>query len=583
MNSNTHEMDGASQMMVDPSSYQIESSIPMDTYNLVDQASQLMPYPFGNQCNMGLQPQWHQDPELRPPYRPGTATSCAPDPGCLFRSQVLDDCSRARFYARALEFYLLDNDNQNAQLNCPLAGCPAQNFKNPEDMLRHLKHCKKFPEGEFWCPTCHRYESFRVRSGSRCSWDKERLGQKLLKKSKDVLSSLKGHRPGLCAACSAPLAGMVMQGGPPDPFQSALLADQLGLAIRPHELDSSDVSELSGDHSSGEMSAGNSPTQPFPGVEYNYTNSVSSVSSASASPDGNVAHAAFSPVARPPMNHRRGSGNILNRVAHRVTGFYGESSLHSTIPDRRAASVYGNASTSQGFGILALNLNSVDVQSLMARPNLPPTITPTQALPKPTVEASQGITDLSSPTLDPITPIYRSYSLVPPVAVDDDATSSTLASPTQQQPDLALTLDTSLFADIFPQEDSPSGVSSSNSSPSTLTPNSQTSPTSPSSQEEELRCPKCPFRPSGNLKGHKAYLRKHMKHTHGGCVIQCNICKGTFTRRDNLMIHLRNIHCVDKRRRRRSSDSDLAAPRPKRNRGAQGPGVTERDYTVHPP
>ncbi|KAK5636289.1 hypothetical protein RRF57_012001 [Xylaria bambusicola] len=159
--------------------------------------------------------QWLQEATFRPPYRRGMETDYTPDPSCLFRSDVLDDCSKVRFYARMLEIYLLQDEHgdQSTQIRCPLADC-WQFFESPKAMLLHLKHCKRFADGKFWCPTCHRYESFRVRTGKRCSWDKDHIGRKL----KSFFQGLGNGRPvtqptsncAFCTNCLVRLQGSSM-------------------------------------------------------------------------------------------------------------------------------------------------------------------------------------------------------------------------------------------------------------------------------------------------------------------------------------------------------------------------------------
>ncbi|KAI3317760.1 hypothetical protein HD806DRAFT_540948 [Xylariaceae sp. AK1471] len=384
MNSNTgiYEMEGSPQTVFN-TAYELEGGIPMNMYNSEDPGKQPPVYSFTSQIDRDMTHQWFQVSETRPLYRAGMATAPRLDPSCLFRSEILDDCSKARFYAKALEFYLLDNERQTASYGCPMASCPIQNFKHPKDMLRHLKNCKFFGKGKFWCPTCLRFESFKVRSSKRCSWDKENIASKLIQKSKDVFRGFAGNRSGtqqtsncagLCAMCSAPLPDISMHGvhaappfGEAHPTQATGPTEQrhqpepIMLNDEHYELDSA---ELTGELS-GESSSSSSPTQfwapPYdiissPPVYRSHTNAVSEVSFLSTSPDGSssdISPSSSTYVDRPHIASCQNSGGVFNRPTRRVTGSHNEADIGLTHTlTQRSTSLHAEALTSHNFGSL---------------------------------------------------------------------------------------------------------------------------------------------------------------------------------------------------------------------------------------
>ncbi|KAI0466556.1 hypothetical protein F4859DRAFT_526662 [Xylaria cf. heliscus] len=127
-----------------------------------------------------------------------------PEQDCISRYEVLDVCYQSRFWARALEYYLLDDVPHGPPYRCLMASCMQRDFKSPRGMLRHLKYCKLSGQGKFWCPTCYRDES----SKEECSWYTVSSARKLLKKTWNVLRGVCGHgtieHRAPCSMCSHP-------------------------------------------------------------------------------------------------------------------------------------------------------------------------------------------------------------------------------------------------------------------------------------------------------------------------------------------------------------------------------------------
>ncbi|KAI0838234.1 hypothetical protein F5Y06DRAFT_268878 [Hypoxylon sp. FL0890] len=113
---------------------------------------------------------------------------------CLLDGGVVDDCYKSRFYARALEFYLLeDNPESSKSYRCLMENCPQRNFTNPREMLRHLKGCPFFSQGMFRCPACNNAEKFWTVSEKSCSWNRENTSQKVHRKLKAIIKSVTHH------------------------------------------------------------------------------------------------------------------------------------------------------------------------------------------------------------------------------------------------------------------------------------------------------------------------------------------------------------------------------------------------------
>ncbi|TGJ86307.1 hypothetical protein E0Z10_g2411 [Xylaria hypoxylon] len=574
MSLNTYEMEG-SIAFIHNAHYDLGSGNQMDSYNIENSGRQLPAYSFETQQDFGVTHPWSQRPNFRPVYNAELATGPTLDPSCSFRSEVLDDCAGARFYARALEFYLLENEHQSAEFSCPFAACTAQ-YKNPKSMLQHLKHCKNFAQGKFWCPTCLRWESFRLRSGKRCSWDKDHFARKLLQKSKSVFQSF-GSNPSatqqkpnctLCATCSAQLPDLWMQGdGNIAPFDQA---QQPGSQFC--ELESISVaSELSGD-----SSPKYSPSQSYPYPGFTRKPLVSELSSALTSPNGNSISTGISPSSSThgemaPTTRRHNFANILDKAPHRVARFYGETDASNHIMNQHCTSLYRNASTSHDLRALAPDLDASNSGSFATPSNLLPTLTHHTSFrntpPKLRLETSQDLT-VATPDIELFLHGITTSDHHSAMTKELSVTSLPTGIIDTSQPNVEV----SLFGP-FTSGDDPfaaqqlSSPSNDQSSPvsaiSMSNSNSQSSHTGHLSEQDQLKCSVC----AQKFK-RKAYLRKHLK-THGARDrIPCHLCDEDFTRKDNRTSHLKRIHSVftqsPSKRRRDSSDSIGSAPQPKR-------------------
>ncbi|KAI1123550.1 hypothetical protein F5Y10DRAFT_48571 [Nemania abortiva] len=514
----------------------------------------------------------------------GPAIGHAANPNCGFRLGVLDDCAKARFYARALEFYLMPNQHQNAvSFRCPMAHCP-ERFPDPKEMLKHLKHCKLFAKGEFFCPACRRQESFRVRSGRRCSWDKEHhLGQKFLQKSKDFFQGITGNRAAnqqiqshsYCANCWGFLVsgGSAQGGGHLGPFSQvhpkqatrlALSSNELhsvSLACPFPELDSVARSELCSNPSST-----NSPTETYAQPAYTDSNpisNISDVSSVTMSPDGIPNSSSNSPTSPPDyeerhsVSRRPNSPSILSRASHRSAGFWGDSNINDPIADQHSASLYSSVPASQGLEFLTFSTAPLAHESFIG--SLSPPLMPANHRNglKLRIETPGNDINIVGPILDFQAPPHRSHLMNYAAGIPNQRVVSLPTEMIYQPPNDFLIA----TPDVESSRSEPSSSidpSSSVSAVPTSTP--QTSPSSFAS-DQSLQCPMC-FKSFSKL----SYLKKHLL-THDPKMVRCHFCDEEFTRKDNLAPHIRRIHDPNyktPKRRRSSPDSFLSTPRRKK-------------------
>ncbi|KAI0416311.1 hypothetical protein F5X98DRAFT_185596 [Xylaria grammica] len=569
MSLDTYEMEGSLAFLNAP--YEISSSNQVNSYHLENLGRQIPPHLFNIQPDLGVP---------HPVYQPELATRHTQDPSCWFRSEVLDDCARARFYARMVELYLIEDEHPNAEFNCPLEACGAH-FNNPKDMLRHLKHCKSFAEGKFWCPTCLRSESFKTRSGRRCSWDKDHIGQKLLQKSKSVLQSF-GNKAAasqqksnhaLCVVCSAELSDLWTQsGGDPAPLNEAQLTQSATPAIsfntqelaipsgQFYELESSisGVSELS-ELSSSE----NSLSQSYP-RSVSHAHTVSELSSPSTSPHGGSISATISPSSStheelPATTLDPNPANIVDKVTRRV------ADASNRIMNQRCTSLYSNFFASPRIQSLTPALDVSNSQTFATPSPLMSTLTQHASFrtpPRLRLRTAQG---LATPAPDPrMVDGSQTFSYHSTTARNPRVTSLPAGIGTQQ-----LNIEDSFLSpftsggDSFAtqQADSPatnqsppvSAVSTSNS-------NSQSPQTNLFSDKNRVECREC-----HRTFKKKAYLNKHAK-THGlRHLVWCTLCNTPFTRKDNCTSHHKRLHCPPPPKRRRGSPDMLrSAPQPKK-------------------
>ncbi|KAI0515044.1 hypothetical protein F5B22DRAFT_199567 [Xylaria bambusicola] len=539
-----------------------------------------------------------QEAIFRPPYRQGMETSYAPDPSCLFRSDVLDDCSKVRFYARMLEIYWLQDEHgdQSGQIRCPLADC-WQYFESSKAMLLHLKHCKRFADGKFWCPTCHRYESFRVRTGRRCSWDKDHLGRKL----KNFFQGLGNGQPAtqptsncaFCTNCSVRLQGASIPNSSLAPDgqlyhrdqsrQPGFTLDELPTDIRGTYAPEILASPL---ELSGASSSENSPSRYWSGSEHGHLHfvptpseisSISEVraemSAISETPPAQELPTLFEIPAGPtisgiPMSttvstplctyeqtptivRRYHTVNIPPQKAnHRVTAIDGETGAHSGPLNPRSTGTWSNVGTRLWNQPLVSIDNVPEVADTVASSStLPSTFaqhTDSHVMPNLRIKIAPNSANIVEPITDYET-FLQNHDL--------NTSLSTRASLPAKLADL-LPDELSLVS-ASPCEDEPSAIQppilTSSSVLASQTPTSQPA-SKAASPKQQGKCMKCKYEECKYETDQPKYMKKHMK-THGPRPrIHCPMenCTSTFSRIDNRIPHLKAC-----RHKRPCSTSDI--------------------------
>ncbi|KAI0515041.1 hypothetical protein F5B22DRAFT_199407 [Xylaria bambusicola] len=480
---------------------------------------------------------WLLAPSSPPPFQGYVTPPASQEHSCSFRLAVLDECYQSRFWGRALEFYLLEDEQHGPLYRCLMASCPERDFKDPKAMLRHLKHCKLFPNGKFWCPTCQQVDSFKVVSKKQCSWDKVNFARKLFQKSMKALQKISGNRGQPHCFCSchlsrsdAPSKGLLSPSELPIPFiESEDTFDPFQqVTSAAFELPNTTISEL-GEMTRKSQYLSNQGVARHPSYNGPITPetpchqiSPSELSSASLGQSGYASN--ISPA---PTSHTHESP-VLSR-------FPAEGIAIATQPLPVAPE--GNQISRRS----EVPLLTVDTRQ-SALPSIP--LTPDWGF---NMLLNEGetlgpLTDMDGLGIADTNPIIISQS-------NEVLPFNTLHFPNES---------------LIPQENSGPRRSSSTSAPSQS--NSDVSPSSMSSGPDLLQCPHagCDFRPTGRPENQRPYMRKHLK-THQSNAIPCEYCDKSFTRQDNLTNHIRKAHPEFLVKRRRISlDSLRSAGQPKR-------------------
>lgn len=498
---------------MDPSSlYELSDGSPMNDHS----SAVLRRHPYA----IELPPNYYSETLSGMGASSSVETHSSSVTNCPFRREMMDNCAGARLYARILEFYVFRPDALGSR--CPLAGCEEE-FSDKQGMLAHLKGCRHMADGLYWCPTCHQWEKFRTRTGRRCSWNREPLGQKIVQKSRDVFRSLTGNSPVtqqakvLCDQCSRCLETLTRDG-----HSSTSCSQTDSASLWQAEPGSSSQAELrpswqlDAPQSPGELSGDSSPM----GLQQRpvFTPAVSELSAEFISPNENLTDTVSS----------------LDSLGHT------EQPLTTCFSDPER---------------LLSDFAPADNMFMAAHD------TPNSPFQPPSLVVSPMI-------LDPQAQAYTSMGIV------------LHHGPSNNSPFAELPATDIIFVDEQNSPDSSLQPSPLLAGP--VMPSSQQLP-SPTSAEEEhaesFKCPKCNYKPTGLPRGYKSYLRKHMDSKHGQPrSIPCEHCALTFTRRDNLTTHMRKKHSIDndmrtmhsidnacnlKRYRASSGSSRPAPPKPR--------------------
>ncbi|KAI1149642.1 hypothetical protein F4825DRAFT_46527 [Nemania diffusa] len=530
---------------------------PMSNYSLQDPGKPCPAYLVGDQQDPGVRSQGPPPSGMRPLFN-GMAVRPTPGTSCLFLSEVLDDCAKARFYARALEFYLLTNEHQNTTLQCLSATC-VRTFTDPREMLKHLKNCKFLEKGQFFCPACHQYESFRVRSGRRCSWDKEDFSQRVRQKSKDFFQGFTGSRSSshaYCAKCSCSLSKSQPHPAPTYPRPEL---DSVNIAISELIVETPEMEGDTEQNHNTDLRSENSLSPPYPPPGYasvNLGSDISDMSPNTMSPDKVSTASSISSLSpsayEEQPTRRKSSTSILSRANRRSAGLWSGSDNGNYTEDQRLPSLYSRVSTSQGVGSFVPISPPLPHETFIELPNSPLMLEQLRNVPKLQLETPN---DTTNPTGSMIhfQPLYHNHLMdyTPDIPIQGIASLPVEIS--------YQTL--SELSQLFTATPDDEPIASEPSSSVDTSPPVSAVPTSASQTlhaprllEQKLKCTECrkTFRKQSYLKKHKSTHDPDRKR------ITCNTCKTEFTRQDNLTVHLRKIHDSNHKplRRRRNKPAD---------------------------
>ncbi|KAJ8128937.1 hypothetical protein O1611_g4695 [Lasiodiplodia mahajangana] len=466
---------------------------------------------------------------------------CYPTPrdspeGCLFHGHVFDECYQSRFWARVLEYFLLDNEQHGPIYQCLMVSCPEKNFNDPKNMLLHLKKCQYFPQGKFYCPKCREIESFKVVS-KKCAWDKINWAHKLLQKSLKVLQSFSvNHSP--YSNCPRGISTTAVNGS----FVNSQIA-QSNLPMPPIELHT-----------------------PF-----NQTEQASIMAQAW--------ELLGTPISSDINEMLRQRSNTKTRETAQHLS-YNEASIpgtpgHQTSPAGLASTSFGQPAFWGNFSPSSTTLTNdpLDLGAFPLSSNTPVImpLPPARQASRPgetallTVDTSQPVRSILTPDLEYML-LDEGETLGPGAGTDPHIIDSTQGIMAPQPSEM-----TPFDAQYVPNEELvPQSSTYLHPSPSTSVPSSSNYDMSPSStSSEQCHYPGCSYKPTGKNK--QAYMRKHLK-THEKNEIPCDYCDTTCSRQDNLTCHIRKAHptiyeTISKRRR--GSSGSLQSPGQPQRKGSR--------------
>ncbi|KAI2637615.1 hypothetical protein GGS26DRAFT_544440 [Hypomontagnella submonticulosa] len=455
-----------------------------------------------------------------------------------------------------------------------MENCRERSFTNPREMLRHLEGCSFFSEGLFRCPVSGDVGKFRTVSDKACSWFRPNLGQRLRNKIKatvDTVKSLAGSRSesgpphGQCTACGyspghdrshgqLPERGESLRSSSPffDPSQIKMPQELLADTHQPPELQGSfslPRRVSSSKHDSFRPALEDSPSSSHP---TRLTSAVQSeVCFGSVSPPSSTG---LSTAASP--NHLQRDHFLVSHTGHldntqSVTSTQAGPGIgdypvrqtdngwkfHQVAPLYDASSISNpviSASLGQ-LGIPSGQRQSLTIQRTNLEPNLDNSRWSNFTFYE---EGTLGTSDLAESFVLGNQPSFSSSAtqslpsfgacmvpLVPPVAVEKGDTTQISTSSDE------------------------------------ITPCNHNQPLGLKSSVDDFQCdwPGCDWKPkpTGKEEKYGQYRKKHIKYTHGGHTHKCEYCGKSYTRKDNMNIHIRGKHALpnDSKRRRGSSDS----------------------------
>ncbi|KAI2628167.1 hypothetical protein GGS21DRAFT_245049 [Xylaria nigripes] len=442
-----------------------------------------------------------------------------------FLSGVLDNCYRARIFARYLVYLLKKYENQN-QHPCPMPLCQTRPFNCLDDMLRHLKICKSFSQEDMLSPASHQPEPE-------------------------------------CQRCSPILSDMTTKHDIyPTPFHRAQTPQPTKSARILHQLPSASPEderrELDPVFLSRELLVDPSPESSLKQSQsvFIYDSAPSVCATTMVTTNPNKEQIDISPVSAVPFTPPQfETGGITNDGSDCM-----RRSRNEADPDfyRTFPSLVAHRPTLDSFFPAG---DDSDLASLVASSTF---AGPVAQHGSPNMQTSEMETSqqynpaLNLPLLDP-------YKMLDEIQELDDSIGAQFQSGITHSARMSrsqlrqLNTDTSnedsftVFNADSSQDTSPLTTTSwafiTTSSPTSWALTTTSSPTTVPSEahyqcspiDQEYKCPDCDFKPTGKTENRKAYLRKHISNHHP-IRIPCTLCNSSFTRQDNFKTHLKNFH-----------------------------------------
>ncbi|KAI0847643.1 hypothetical protein F5Y00DRAFT_270993 [Daldinia vernicosa] len=508
---------------------------------------------------------------------------------CLLQKGVIEKCYKSRFYSRAVEFYLLENDPTSFKnCRCLMENCPQRSFTDARYMLLHLKDCKYFSQGIYRCPTCNDAEKFQTTSNKKCSWDRPNMRQRLQNTFKATVDTVKGivsprsisripfrH----CKECGQTVAHKE------DPSQwpgvggsrcsTSPIFDPDEIRI-PLEMNDTQVrGELMADTPLVELQAASLPLDHRDaaldhfnhGEVSDYSCIVSNCSSSSPNPLIELSSVSPSMTRSADVSPTTSAESSLSASRN--------DSEHQCLPaDSQFIEFRERALNTEAIPNTGNHMNQAyntwQPSSLTQLYNAPPSHLSMPPIPRDQrgFRESRGYsltiqTNHLEPALNP--PLWG--GVVCHNASNPEAMNIVDSSALGNMPPPMSSTGIPSFSNIdvstgIGRRDALLNVTLSDSlfSPDSAIPSSSTEQ-SPSSALSDLsneshQCPHCDYRPTGKKENARAYLNKHMS-THGSPSYKCEYCERVYSRPDNRGVHVRKHHRSqdDCRKRRKESDS----------------------------
>ncbi|KAK9791664.1 hypothetical protein SCARD494_07453 [Seiridium cardinale] len=525
---------------------------------------------------------------------PGVPSGCGSAPKsssvCSFLGGVVDNCYASRFYARIMEFYLLEMDfDIDGVVLCPLSDC-RNRYSTSKDMLRHLKDCAYMARGKFICPYCNKDEKFRTAFKRKCSWNRTCFSTKIQKGLQASVKFLGMSKPVQCPQCHGWLHEKAVQSSSkvsetlfstsdheptglrqfPVSKSATLSKPDIYAPVPPSHgafelFDDSPIVKEMGDTRFSRVELGDTGLTPV-----DITNKYS--------------HFAHSPITTTVPS------SLSTSCIKSPGSISPPSTVHGSYAGTTVSPTCSDGSSATGSGSKMHRLSNVfrpSIRGTNLALNVPDTL--------PTVEQA------TAPALDHRSDLYRSTpadsaGMIPTrpqtysasalyyhsdqlfietewpgsltLGTDFGAPDSLLlnngCSPADPE---ALTPRTmpnypNSHGDLF---DNSSLNQSPESGDSLATSDTQTG----ASLDGDAGCSKCDYKPKGKKENYRSYLSKHIK-SHNCTKVECPVCKKEFTRHDNMTHHMGKAHpdCSFLRKRPGSNGGQSGSQRKRPSRAA---------------